>query len=860
MTEIDREWDRLPIAELRQLDAVCDRFEQALSHDPNTRIESFVAELSAPQQRLVVRELVQLEIEHRQAHGQQSVADEYAERFPAWADELRALAAQCIHELSPAADAGCDTMHEQTADNDTKTTAAQRPDPSPSAGEGAEENQLAVNWDADLRAALWGRSWSDLPADGVLGHYRLQSVIARGGMGIVVRAHDTRLGRDVAIKIPAPGITHDARANERFLRESRAVALVRHSHVVTIHAVEEVNDIPFLVMELVEGPTLEEHLRTSGKLPAREVVLLARQMAQGLAAAHKQGLIHRDVKPANILLEKNNQLAARLPDQSAWVVKLTDFGLARVAAEAGLTNSGLIAGTPQYMSPEQAQGQELDARSDLFSLGSVMYAMCAGAAPFDADSALAIVRQVADTPARPLREVAPETPEWLIDVIDKLMAKAPDDRLQSAAEVVELLGGDPHDLRTDRFAADSAVDTPTTVAAVLLGRRIVMLTALALIGIAVVAFGIAQSVRNNRPPEVADVRTPPVVESAEVAATPPNVEQSWQGWPASAPAPVSAPFDAEQVTALQTAWANYLRVEVETINSIGMRFRVIPPGEFLMGNSEKELADLLAEAEKRSLSAWIITRIPLEGPQHHVTLTKPFGMGVHEVTRGQFRQFVENAQYETDAEKDGQGGYGWKGKWVQASEFLWNTSLGFENEQTDDEPVVNVSWNDAQAFCQWLSEQEGVTYRLPTEAEWEYACRAGSITRYSYGEDEPLLQDHAWTLENSGRNTHRVGLKTANAWGLRDMYGNAFEWCQDEYYGLYSETPAVDPTRSRSAAPNVGADVAVFDRVLRGGSFSHPASSIRSTFRRSNHPSFRNATTGFRVVRVCDAPSNADES
>ena len=219
-------------------------------------------------------------------------------------------------------------------------------------------------------------------------------------------------------------------------------------------------------------------------------------------------------------------------------------------------------------------------------------------------------------------------------------------------------------------------------------------------------------------------------------------------------------------------------------------------------------------------------------------------MSIHEVTRGQFRQFVESTGYTTDAEKDSKGGRGWKnGIRTTGAEFHWNTPLGFDVEQTDDDPVVNVSWNDAAAFCQWLSENEGVTYRLPTEAEWEFACRAGSITRFSYGDDESRLDDYARYVSNGDLNTNRVGQNKANAWRLFDLHGNVFEWCQHAYV-RYSTAPTIDPSGMADAS----------DRVLRGGSFFDASSDVRSTLRRNNLTSYRDETIGFRPTRMYELP------
>ena len=477
MVDFDRDWDDLPIAELQQLDALCDRFERAVAQDSATRIEAFISELPESQQRLVVRELMRLEIEGRRAVGQLVEPAEYVQRFPQWADEVRLQATESIDNARTASD----TIKEMSAAaRNTKSEYSRQPKPLPQSG--AATDEASTSWTDQCRQESSNLSSAGLPADGVLGHYQLQSVIARGGMGLIVRARDTKLARDVAIKILAPQFSHDATINERFLREAQAAAAIRHNHVVTIHAVETINQVPFLVMELVNGHTLEEYLRVNGKLPAAEVATLAYQMALGLAAAHKQNLIHRDVKPANILLEKVDQHGSGL--RTPWHVKIADFGLARVADEMRLTSSGLIAGTPQYMSPEQANGQELDARSDLFSLGSVMYAMCAGRAAFEAESAIAIVRQVADKPAPALREVSPETPDWLVAVIEQLMSKSPSDRFQTATEVAEMLARHDHNLPNGI--------TPSTSPA---RRQIRPLKfAAALVMIAFIGFWIAQMV------------------------------------------------------------------------------------------------------------------------------------------------------------------------------------------------------------------------------------------------------------------------------------------------------------------------------------------------------------------------------
>ncbi len=264
-----------------------------------------------------------------------------------------------------------------------------------------------------------------------LGGYLIREVIGRGGMGIVLRALDEKLNRVVAIKVLASDLARQPQARRRFLREAQAAAAVSHDHVVTIHAVDDgsgESTVPFIVMECVVGQSLQQKIDSVGAFQVKEILRIGMQIAFGLAAAHKQGLVHRDIKPSNILLENGVER-----------VKITDFGLARAADEIGMTVSGQIAGTPQYMSPEQAMGQPVDQRSDLFSLGSILYAMCTGRPAFRADSAVAVLRRVCDDTPRAIDEVNPEIPDWMISIVNRLMAKKKEDRFQSAGEVATIL-------------------------------------------------------------------------------------------------------------------------------------------------------------------------------------------------------------------------------------------------------------------------------------------------------------------------------------------------------------------------------------------------------------------------------------
>lgn len=291
-----------------------------------------------------------------------------------------------------------------------------------------------------LRHAAWTESMAKSllsPAShpemlGRIGRYDVERLIGSGGMGVVFKAYDTELNRPVAIKLLAPYLAGSGSARNRFAREARAAAAVVDDHVVPIHNVETGNEQgngqPFLVMKFIAGGSLQQRIDREGPLELCEILRIGMQAAKGLAAAHAQGLIHRDVKPSNILLDEGVDRAL-----------ITDFGLARTTDDANLTRSGFHPGTPHYMSPEQVRGEAIDARSDLFGLGCVMYAMCTGHPPFRSETSYAVLRRITDDTPRSICETNALIPEWLERIVMKLLAKSREARYSSAIEVYTLL-------------------------------------------------------------------------------------------------------------------------------------------------------------------------------------------------------------------------------------------------------------------------------------------------------------------------------------------------------------------------------------------------------------------------------------
>ncbi len=569
----------------------------------------------------------------------------------------------------------------------------------------------------------------DLFAD----RYQIARLLGKGGMGWVYLAKDTRLGREIALKLPSLALflpESREKLARRFVVEARAAAALSHPNICQVFESHEFDGQPYLTMDYIAGEPLDQLLARVSPLPPEQTVSIIRDLARALDRAHSKGIVHRDLKPSNVLI---------CPDRGAV---LTDFGLARFLDDPDpLTPSEVTMGTPAYMSPEHCQGNSraIGPASDVFSLGIIFYELLTGRRPFPGPTNHAVMFQIVTARPRPPSAIIAGLDTRLDAVCLKALSKPLADRFTSMAALVATLPTGP------------------------------------------LAYG-------------------PVPETL-----------------------------VEVVPALPKF----------STNSLGMTLVRIAPGSFLMGSPD---SDAMAE--------------PDEKPQHKVFIAKPFDLGATQVTVEQFRRFVDAERYKSDAEKDSRGGYGWNqsaGKFEQAPKYTWRNS-GFS--QGDDHPVVNVSWNDAVAFCAWLSKKEGGSYRLPTEAEWEYACRAGTTTRYSCGDDpeglvlvgnvaDATLKAKypgvtAINASDEALYTAAVGRYRANAWGLYDLHGNVWEWCSDGYDSrYYAKSPAADP---------LGLSAAI-DRVIRGGSWYSEARDARSAFRGRSGMEFRSNFLGFRLAR-----------
>jgi serine/threonine protein kinase len=778
---------------------------------------------------------------------------------------------------------------------------------------------------------------------GALRDYQLLEKLGAGGMGTVYKARHQRLKRTVALKVLPPDRTRDKRAVARFEREMEAVGKLEHPNIVRALDAGEERGMHYLVMEFVDGIDLSQLVKRHGPLAVADACELVRQAAAGLQSAHEHGLVHRDVKPSNLMLTAAGQ------------VKVLDLGLALLLAEQPggdeLTGTSQMMGTADYCAPEQVgDSHTVDIRADIYSLGCTLFKLLTGHAPFSGeqyDTAMKKLMAHVTRPVRPIRELKPDVPEGLANVLARMLAKQPAERYSSPAEVITALA--PFALQSDLgklFAETSRPSAPAAagpamsettphLSSALTGTRthheaapvgayqpeaqarpitspsrsgpstpgwrglpprwrvglVCAAAAAALLAgvLIVIKDREGKVVATVETKDRADVTLDPEYTAEikpsdgaapmesdrrphaprgenhaergsyagrdEVATaipktqdlspkTSPNPKSKIEN-PKSADAPPAAiaPFDEDQARQHQQAWADHLGVPLEHTNSIGMKFILIPPGEFTMGSTPEEIEETLKQVNPND-KHWQ-ERVKSEAPQHKVVLTRPIYLAIHEVTQKEYEAVMgQNPSYFARTNPDE--------KVVKQLAEL----------DTANHPVEQVSWNDAAEFCARLSKQEelkpfyfragetvtalkGTGYRLPTEAEWEFACRAGTTTKFWNSDATPA----GWFDGNSGGRTHEVEEVPANPFGLFDVHGNVWEWIEDSweptFYERLSDKPAVNPNCLFSAGAQ---------RVIRGGNWNFYASYCRSASRYALDPASRVDSFGFRVVLVAVSP------
>lgn len=666
----------------------------------------------------------------------------------------------------------------------------------------------------------------------LLGDYVLLDRIGSGGMGEVYRAVHRVMRREVAIKRLKSGAFKTPGLTDRFMREVRTAAMLSHPNIVTAYDAGEDASGCYLVMEYVRGEDLSSRLRRDGAMPLDRAVDVLLQSARALDVAHQAGIIHRDIKPANLLIDPSD------------TVKLLDLGLARVErsiaeaehqADLTLTRADQIVGTLAYMPPEQAEDPHAASKTaDLYALGCTFFHMVTGRPPFSVRTvALALIAHREHDPP----EFKGVVPDELNNLYLRLLSKAPEDRPQSAAEVIEvletLLANGVVSSWSDRaptayVAGSDRPETPSSPrthaappreSATPLKKPAAkwLILSAAMIALGGLVVGIIMLSGGPDRDGAAGASTG--------ASTGPAIGQGQAGSPVQ-PIPTEAAqiLTPSAAAPLQISQAQERGVPVEVTNSIGMTMRYIPATRFRAGSTDEQVEWAFKQVQAIGYYDRYGPYIDSERPQRVITIDQPYYMGATEVTVGHFRRFVEATGYKTLPETDGIGGISFESN-VSAPDINWgNPGM----VQDDTHPVINITQPDAIAFCKWLSEKEGVTYRLPTEYQWEHAYRGGSQGRWCFGDDLSKFFEYGWSYQNSPNGTQPVGKLKANAFGLYDMHGNAREW----------------------VLLNDGSTEAQFGTgVVRGGSFTKPAVLLRSSSRvgfkvRSPYPYH-----SFRVLR-----------
>jgi formylglycine-generating enzyme required for sulfatase activity len=595
--------------------------------------------------------------------------------------------------------------------------------------------------------------------------YFLDAFLGEGGSGEVWRARGPGDVR-VALKfLPA-----DAEAAERELQALRMLLNVRDSHLLSIFGVWPITGCHVLAMELADG-TLADRLKECRReglpgVPRDELLRYFAQAAEGLDFLNEpRHFLSPGAAPVSIGHGDIKPQNLLLVGKG---VKVGDFGLAR-ALERSLASKITRSMTPAYVAPEGLRG-EVSRWSDQYSLAVTWCELRGGRLPFGGG-----LWEQLDGRRQGLPDLTMLAEEERA-AVGRALSKQPRDRWPTCRAFIEALQAPPR-------------PGPRTVGSWgPLVRRLLWasLALLLLLGAAVGAvwlFGLIGSGPGDKPADRA-------VTDRDGGAPRPRDD--------------SRPKDA--------AKPDPLREGRPFVNGVGMTMIPIKPGAFRMG-SDRNGPENAVRGDDEAL--------------HDVEITRPFHLADRPVTVGQFRSFVDETKYQTEAEKAGR-------------DTTWKNPRW---EQSDAHPVVRVSWKDAVAYCEWLSREEGATYRLPTEAEWEYACRAGAPTAYWFGDDEARLGEYAWYSGNSGSRAHPAAAKQPNGWGLYDMHGNVWQWCSDRY-GEYRKEDNQNPQGAKEGGL----------RVLRGGSWKTNPRGCRAASRDEYDPTSYSELVGFRVAAAAGPP------
>lgn len=632
-----------------------------------------------------------------------------------------------------------------------------------------------------------------------LGQYQIQKLIGRGGMGEVYEGLQLRLHRPVAVKLLRNSRQEDAASHQRFLNEMKIAGGLDHPNLVRAYDAWEADGYLYLVFELLDGQSVQNLVDSEQIKSVSDVYGIVCGVLEGLKHLHSKGLVHHDIKPGNVMRTTEG------------TIKLIDFGLAgnrtSTSQSSANPNVNVWVGTKGFMAPEPlSKDGSKDHLRDIYATG-------------------VLLRYLVRSAPGSIPQSDKEWQERLYAVSDRMARSIPEDRYQSVSDVLDALHATARNLAgkevratgLNRWANWGGVIalSAALLITMLLGSNVLRSNKSS--GIASVVP--AQAAAGTSPEDVdKKIKSEVTQQVSQLAITPPS--ESVSDKVPAAKAQTTAILELSHRVVDSSLFKG---IEQSLIAKLSIPELVgVPAGTFTMGGIAD---DPFAK--------------PREFPNRQITIAKPFQIGKHEVTVGQYRAFVSNTNYQTLAERNEKGGWksGKSTSWgEQSKSYNWKTP-GYTT--SDSHPVTIIAYEDAVAYCDWLTKETGKKFRLPTEIEWEYACRAGTTGLYYF--DIQARDDHSWSHYNLGsqNNPHPVGLRFANPWGIYDIAGNVREWCLDwfaeEAYKLsFDEYPQ---------GPNTGEF-----RVVRGACFFDRELFMRSSFRGFLAPDMVVNNQGFRVM------------
>lgn len=672
------------------------------------------------------------------------------------------------------------------------------------------------------------------------GRYHLEALLGQGGMSTVYRATDPNLRRTVAIKLIHPHLSNNPEFVRRFEQEAAAVAQLRHPNIIQVYDFNHADGVYYMVLEYVPGETLQARLNAlhtaQQRLPLTETVQIMAALADAVAYAHGQGMIHRDLKPANVMVNAQGQPI------------LMDFGVAKILGEAHHTATGAVVGTALYMSPEQARGEHPDARSDIYSLGVMLFEMITGDPPFKADSVVSLMLKHVTQPVPDIRQIAQNVPDLLVAATEKALAKDPAERYPTAADLALALRtiylSDqatpitlPLQVQTVAESVETTIATmspmPVATPPARQGQQWLWLGGVAavilliIVGVGLVGlFG--QAAKPSPSPEAAQSPSPEkIVEipaGDETVATPtvaptvstsisdalaPAVSATATSSPTATPKPPTPTLRAEPqdeaspplATATpspvpQVAPTATPKPPIPTLPSPPPEMVLVPAGYFQMGSS---------------------TGQPDEAPEHPVFLDA-FYLDTFEVSNTRYRQCVAAGACTPSGAVDS------------------FTYRGYRDNPTYDAyPVISVTWDQADAYCRWAGK------RLPTEAEWEFAASSPENLTWPWGNTFDPGVSAAGAPDTQPVDSFPQGI---SRFGVYNLSGNVSEWIADGFdQTFYATSPAFNPIGAGNGT----------ERIYRGGAFGNPDGAFYTTSRRYvKNRTFSDVDIGFRCAQ--DAP------